>query len=162
MKAVLIFCVISFLSGCAPSLKTKALQLMDGASIQNAPLNWRDRVWDIKVNEFYENKTYALKARFKENKFPYYSCLFRGKDDPWLELEILEWDDGIKVEKDLVALYVQHGAYIEILLSGDMCDHYDILMTKITENGIRGYITFQGWGHMEVYGLVNINKNENP
>lgn len=86
----------------------------------------------------------------------------RDNNDPWLELEILEWNDGKEIEKNLVAMYVQKGAYIEILLSGDLCDHYDILMTKLTDDKISGYLTAQGWGHMGVYGLVNLEEGESP
>jgi hypothetical protein len=158
MRAALIFLCI-FISGCAATLNDKAYMLSYEASELEPPLDWRKKEYIFDIQNNLKEYSYTFKARFKENKFPYYSCLFRGKNDPWLELEILELNDGKEIKKDLVAMYVQNGAYIEILMSGDMCDHYEILMTKISKDKIRGYQTFQGWGHTSVTGVINYNEN---
>lgn len=162
MKPFLILFLVIIFTGCSPSLKTKATDLMEEASILEPPQKWQEKVWNFKIYKLHDKESYSFIAKFKKNKFPYYSCLMRDSQDPWLELEILEWKDGEKIEKDLVAMYVQKGAYIEILLSGDLCGHYDILMTKITDNKISGYLTGHGSGHMGVYGLVNLEEGKNP
>ena len=154
--ALIILC--AFISGCAATLKDKAYALSDEASRLKPPANWRQKEYLFNVKNASEEYSYSFKAKFKENKFPYYSCLFRGRNDPWLELEILELDDGNEIKRNLVAMYVQNGAYIEILMSGDMCDHYEILMTKIFQDKISGYQTFQGWGHINITGIININE----
>jgi hypothetical protein len=147
----------AFISGCTATLKDKAYTLSYEASQLEPPANWRQKEYVFNVKHSVEEYSYSFKAKFKENKFPYYSCLFRGRNDPWLELEILELDNGNEIKRNLVAMYVQNGAYIEILMSGDMCDHYEILMTKISQDKISGYQTFQGWGHTNITGIININ-----
>jgi hypothetical protein len=158
MRVALIFLCI-FISGCSATLKDKAYILSYEASELEPPVNWRKKEYIFNIQNTSEEYSYSFKAKFKENRFPYYSCLFRGKNDPWLELEILELNDRNGIKKDLVAMYVQNGAYIEILMSGDMCDHYEILMTKISQDKIIGYQTFQGWGHTNVTGIINTNEN---
>jgi hypothetical protein len=121
------------------------------------PANWREKEWHFEINHHMgEEYSYRFKAKFKENKFPYYSCLIRDSNDPWLELEIVELEDIHRIRKDLVAMYHQNGSYIEILMSGDICDMNTILMTKIERDSIRGFQTSQGWGHTSVIGTVNM------
>jgi hypothetical protein len=155
MKVLLIL-IILLLAGCSASLEKQAYSLSSAALKLEPPENWRQKEWLFEVNHYMGDEySYRFKARFKDNKFPYYSCLRRGREDPWLELEILEYDDGKEIQKDLSAMYYQDGAYIEILMSGNVCDIYPILMTKITHDSIQGFKTTQGWGRTSVNGTVN-------
>lgn len=155
MKQLCLALCLFVLAGCS-SYKTQLKLMSNEAYLLEAPTDWDKNIWNIEVLHDLKEFRYSFTARFKNEPINFNVCLQRHRDDPWLEVEILELRDQDKTLTDLVAAYHIEGASLRIMMVSNLCDHaYEVLNTKITSNEIKGYQTHLVWDKTTVTGTVN-------
>ena len=116
------------------------------------PVNiWHDK-WEFQAFNKKGNKTIRFKAELTNDVHPYRLCLGAQNDGIWRKINILEKDlkDFPLIDFD-PAYYVQ-GAYIYLLMSGNMCDIYDAFSGSIKNDRIEGQFVSDFLGGSGVFG----------
>ena len=150
---------LTFLFGCETNKQNHFRELRTEMFANhfnmNPPENWQKKLWPIAVNSRFKEGSFQFLAKFTNTRFQGYSCYSRSADDPWLIVELSQFKKDKDTESEYIAMYNRKGAYIEILMSGNLCDSYEILDVFLSKEGIKGFQTTQGLGGVTVNGIIN-------
>ena len=161
----LTFCLLLFLlAGCVSKAQI-VNNFVEEAQREKALQDWSDGVWKFEIAHKYQEFNYSFTGFFSRNKYNYETCMWLPHDEPWMTLEIQVYETNEKTQKDIVAAYKLDGAYLEIYVPSNLCDHsFEILRTRVTKNRIYGFQTYDHitLGKTTVPGEVNAYRLKHP
>ena len=142
MKHSLLLIPLILLAACASKVQLVERFALDSQE-ERASESWLEGIWKFDVTHRHQEFSYSFTALFTQDHYHYETCMWLSRDDFWKVLEIPEYKTDDRVQRDIAAAYRIEGAYLEIYVPSNLCDHsFEILRAKLSENQIKGFQTY--------------------